>query len=132
MQLRSCCYLENISFVSVVSAYNAVMEFLCLFCAASVSALSQRRLWVVALDKAAWLTQSCVGVLSLRAYFIHSFGSFLPASFSVAFPFASVYLSVTWNKVSRRCSDLIRLLSLTCFCSGRNRVTGFQGGTRLA
>lgn len=30
---------------------------------------------LVALDKEAWLTQSCVGVLCRIAYFIHSFGS---------------------------------------------------------
>lgn len=30
---------------------------------------------LVALDKEAWLTQSCVGVLCQIAYFIHSFGS---------------------------------------------------------
>lgn len=98
------------------------------FCAFSVlllclpSAASGRGL--VAVDKAAWLTQSCVGVLTLRAHFIHSLVLLpsLPPSFSVAVPFASVYLSVTWHEVSRRCCDLLELSSLTSFYLGRNRV----------
>lgn len=46
LQLRSSFCFKNIPFVSVTSACSAVLEFLCLFCAAPVSALSWQWPWV--------------------------------------------------------------------------------------
>lgn len=71
LQPRSSFCLKKISFVPVTSACNAVMEFLC--CSCVCPELTVAVGWF--LDEAAWLTQSCVAVLSLRLLYFHSFGS---------------------------------------------------------
>lgn len=103
------------------------------FCAFSVLLLylpwAGRGRGLVPLGKAAWLTQSCVGVLSLRAYFIHSW-FFLPPSFSVAGPVPR-WISL-WHGIKCQGSVVCSLNCPSWAAFTRERVSGFYMSTRLA
>lgn len=124
LQLRSSCYLNNLIILCLLQVL--VMQWWS-FCAFSVSALTDSGRGLLALGKAD--PKLCRSAQS-KSLLYSLFWFFLPPSFSVALPFASVDLSVTWNKVSGGVLTSLKC-PLTCFYSGKSGVTGFCMSTRL-